>query len=260
MKLKVDDKGNVVLDNGLPVWVADDGKEIAYNVPELVNKLSAVNSESAGRRKEIDELTAKLKVFDGIDPEKYKALEAKAADLESGKLIESGKLEEVRQQISQGYAAKIADLEKARAADVEKSTQALQAKDAAIRSLLVKSAFDASGYLREKTVLPPDLAYQSFGKHFEVKEENGELKVVATIEGQPIFSRANPGTPATPEEAIEAIIESYPMRDRIMKTTQGGANTPPSGVPGGGGAPKSLADCKTEDEKVAYLKSKAGAV
>lgn len=54
MKLKLDENGHVVLKDGFPVWVADDGTEIAYNVPDLVNKISAVNGESAGRRKEID--------------------------------------------------------------------------------------------------------------------------------------------------------------------------------------------------------------
>mgnify|MGYP001057814548 CR=1 FL=1 len=73
MKLKLDENGHVVLKDGFPVWVADDGTEIAYNVPDLVNKISAVNGESAGRRKEIDALTAKLKEFEGIDPEKAKA-------------------------------------------------------------------------------------------------------------------------------------------------------------------------------------------
>ena len=70
MKLKLDENGHVVLKDGFPVWVAEDGAEIAYNVPDLVNKISAVNAESAGRRKYIDALTSQLKAFDGIDPEK----------------------------------------------------------------------------------------------------------------------------------------------------------------------------------------------
>lgn len=73
MKLKLDENGHVVVKDGFPVWVAEDGAEIAYNVPDLVNKISAVNAESAGRRKDIDALTSQLKAFDGIDPEKAKA-------------------------------------------------------------------------------------------------------------------------------------------------------------------------------------------
>ena len=70
MKLKLDENGHVVVKDGFPVWVAEDGAEIAYNVPDLVNKISAVNAESTGRRKDIDALTSQLKAFDGIDPEK----------------------------------------------------------------------------------------------------------------------------------------------------------------------------------------------
>ncbi|MDR2743821.1 MAG: hypothetical protein LBB66_01275 [Desulfovibrio sp.] len=133
MKLKLDEKGNVVLENGLPVWIADDGKEIPYDVPALVTKLSAVNAESAGRRKEIDELAAKLKAFEGVDPAKYKELSEKAADLDAGKLIDAGKVEEVKKQIAASFEAKIADLEKARLNESESAKKTLQDKDAAIR-------------------------------------------------------------------------------------------------------------------------------
>ena len=39
MKLKLDENGHVVVKDGFPVWVAEDGAEIAYNVPDLVNKI-----------------------------------------------------------------------------------------------------------------------------------------------------------------------------------------------------------------------------
>ena len=51
MKLKLDENGHVVMKDGFPALVADDGKEIAYNVPDLLNRLSARNAESAGRLK-----------------------------------------------------------------------------------------------------------------------------------------------------------------------------------------------------------------
>ena len=76
-------------------------------------------------------------------------------------------------------------------------------------------------------MLPSDVAYASFGRHFEVKEENGELRVVATMNGQPIFSRSDPGTFAAPEEALEAIIDKYPMKDRILKAPDGGSGSHP---------------------------------
>ena len=229
MKLKLDENGHVVVKDGFPVWVAEDGAEIAYNVPDLVNKISAVNAESAGRRKvhrRPDQPSSRQ--FEGIDPEKAKAALETVANLDAGKLIDAGKVDDLKTEIKKSYDGKISDLEKALADSKKDSADRLAAKEASIRTLLVKGIFDSSAFLKDKTVLPSDVAYASFGRHFEVKEENGELRVVATMNGQPIFSRSDPGTFAAPEEALEAIIDKYPMKDRILKAPDGGSGSHPN--------------------------------
>lgn len=240
MKLKLDENGHVVVKGGFPIWVAEDGKEIAYDVPKLVGDLSRLNADAAARGKEADGLNAKLRLFEGIDPEKAKAALETVANLDAGKLIDAGKVETLKAEIKKSYDGKVSDLEKALAKSQKDAADKLAARDASIRNLLVKGIFDSSAFLKDKTVLPPDVAYASFGKHFEVKEENGELKVLATLNGQPIYSRANPGTFATPEEALEDIIDKYPMKDRILKTTPGGSGSQgnASYVPGGKVIPK----------------------
>ena len=87
-------------------------------------------------------------------------------------------------EIKKSYDGKISDLEKALADSKKDSADRLAAKEASIRTLLVKGIFDSSAFLKDKTVLPSDVAYASFGRHFEVKEENGELRVVATMNDQ----------------------------------------------------------------------------
>ena len=129
MKLKLDENGHVVVKDGFPVWVAEDGAEIAYNVPDLVNKISAVNAESAGRRKDIDALTSQLKAFDGIDPEKAKAALETVANLDAGKLIDAGKVDDLKMEIKKSYDGKISDLEKALADSKKDSADRLAAKE-----------------------------------------------------------------------------------------------------------------------------------
>ena len=136
MKLKLDENGHVVVKDGFPVWVAEDGAEIAYNVPDLVNKISAVNAESAGRRKDIDALTSQLKAFDGIDPEKAKAALETVANLDAGKLIDAGKVDDLKMEIKKSYDGKISDLEKALADSKKDSADRLAAKEASIRTHL----------------------------------------------------------------------------------------------------------------------------
>jgi hypothetical protein len=40
MKLKLDDKGQVVVQDGKPVYVADDGKEIVFDYPATLQTIS----------------------------------------------------------------------------------------------------------------------------------------------------------------------------------------------------------------------------
>ena len=228
MKLKLDEKGQVVLENGLPVWVADDGKEIAYDVPRLVNDLSKVNSESAGRRKDIEALNEKLKAFENIDPAKYRELEEKLASIDQGKLIEAGKVEELKASVAKGYEQRLAEMQKMVADKEAAHKSEMEKVQGRIRNMAVKSLFDGSNFLRDKTVLTPDIAFSSFGQNFTVEEAGDGYKITASINGQPILSRANPGELATPEEALEAIIEAYPLKDRILKAPGGG-----SGAQGG---------------------------
>lgn len=254
MQIKKDESGNPIFDGDKPVYVWPDGKEAAVDVDKLFSDLSATRNEAAGRRKDVESLSEKFKAFDGIEPEAArKALETVSL-LDAGKLVEAGKMEEFKAQVEQGWKVKLEDKDKAHAKNIEELTQALSGKDAAIRHLVVRSAFDSSSFLREKTTLPPDMAYAAFGKHFEVKEENGEIKAVASIDGQPIFSRANPGTFANPEEAIEALIEKYPYKERILRDTlPGGSGASKSQY--SGGLPKKFVDCKTTEEKAAWLKN-----
>ena len=160
--------------------------------------------------------------------EQAKAALETVANFDAGKLIDAGKVDDLKMEIKKSYDGKISDLEKALADSKKDSADRLAAKEASIRTLLVKGIFDSSAFLKDKTVLPSDVAYASFGRHFEVKEENGELRVVATMNGQPIFSRSDPGTLATPEEALEAIIDKYPMKDRILKAPDGGSGSHPN--------------------------------
>ena len=161
MKLKLDETGHVVVKDGFPVWVADDGKELAYDVPKLVGDLSRVNAESAGRRKELDGLNAKLRLFDGLDPEKARSALETVANLDAGKLLDAGKVDALRAEIKKAYDGKVSDLEKALANTQKEAADKLAARDASIRNLLVKGIFDSSAFLKDKTVLPPDVCHTS---------------------------------------------------------------------------------------------------
>ena len=82
MKLKLDANGNVVVENGMPVYIHDDGKEIPFDAVAAMTKITSLNGEAKTHREAKEAAEANLAKFSGItDP--AKALEA----LKSGKRV-----------------------------------------------------------------------------------------------------------------------------------------------------------------------------
>ena len=75
MKLKLDENGHVAVSDGKPVYVHDDGKEIPFDAPAAMQKISGLNAEAkqyreakgTQHREAKEAAEAKLKAFDGIE-------------------------------------------------------------------------------------------------------------------------------------------------------------------------------------------------
>ena len=227
MKLKLDDEGIAVLQDGMPVYVHDDGKEIPFDGARAFSKISELGAENKSHRERADALAAQMKAFEGVNAEEArKALEL-AKNIKDGDLLKADKVEELKKQYLKSIEESFSAKEKALLEKITESEKTLASKDDSIRRLLIKGAFDSSKFLTEKTTLPPDMAFTHFGKHFTVEDHNGDLRIVAKdSDGNTILSRTRHGDAATPEEAIESIIEKYQFKDHILKSTPGGAGTP----------------------------------
>lgn len=226
MKLKLDANGNAVLQEGMPVYVHDDGKEAPFDAAATVATIKARNAEAKQHRERAELAEGKLKLFEGIeDPaEALKAI-ATVKNLDAKKLVDAGEVEKVKAEVAKVYEAKLSDANK-RAETIESQ----------FHGELIGGAFARSKFLTEKTVLPTDLAQSAFGKHFKV--DGGKLKAF-DAEGNPIFSRKNPGAAAEFDEAIEIIVDAYPRKDSILRGPNGsGSGTPGNG--GGGGGAKTM--------------------
>lgn len=221
MKLKLDENGNAVVQDGKPVYVADDGKEITYDAPSMHATISRLNREAQGHREAKEAAEAQLQAFKGLDPEAArKALEL-AGNLDAQKLIDAGKVEEIK-------AAAIRSVEEKYAPFV-KEAETLRNE---IRSEKIGGSFARSEFIAKRTILPPDIAQATFGQHFELKDGQILAKDPA---GNLIYSDANPGNPAGFDEALEKIVNGYAHRDRILKGS-GHSGSGATGVDGSGGA------------------------
>lgn len=218
MKLKLDDQGHVVLQDGKPVYVYEDGKEVAFDAPGTVNTITRLNAEAKTHREGKEAAETALKAFEGITDgaAAKKALEI-VANLDQKKLVDAGEIEKVKEEISKAYKGQVDELS-AKAQTFEK--QLYEEK--------IGGAFSRSKYIGEKLAIPADLVQSKFGAAFKV--EDGKT-IAYDQHGQKIYSRTRPGEIADFDEAIESLVEQYPHRDHILK----GSGASGSGASNNGG-------------------------
>lgn len=228
MKLKLDAEGRAVLSDGKPVYVHDDGKEVAHDAAQAIAKISALNREAQSHRERAETAEASLKRFDGIsDPAAAKKALETLANMDAKKLVDAGEVERLKADIAKSYETKISEIETAK-----------QALERDFWNEKIGGAFARSKFITEKVAVPSDLIQNAFGQRFKL--ESG--KVVAYDQsGQRIMSRANPGDFADFEEAIETLISAYPHKDAILRGSNAqGPNARPDAMNGSNAGAKAI--------------------
>lgn len=247
MKLKtieIDGKTYAEVSDGHPVYVHDDGKEAPFDAAATVATIKARNAEAKTHRERAEAAEGRLKAFDGIEDAEAarKALET-VSKIDQKALIDAGQVDQVKAEINRAWESKLTDAE-TRAQTLEQQ----------LHGEIVGGSFARSKFIAEKLAIPADMIQATFGNRFAIAD--GKLKAT-DADGSLIYSRKNPGAPADFDEALEILVDQYPHKDTILKAD----NKPGSGAPtnsgGRPGAPASLADCKSDEERVTYLQAAA---
>lgn len=240
MKLKFDENNQVVVQDGKPVYVHDDGKEMAFDAPQALAKISALNGEAKQHREAKEAAEKKLAAFGDMDAEAAKKALETVKNLDDKKLIDAGEVERVKAEAKKAYDEQLA------AANKERDDIKTQ-----YHTAMISGEFARSSFIKDKTILPPDIMQAQFGKHFTVNEQG---TIVATdANGNQIWSRTNPGSAASFDEAIEEIIGGYSHKDSILRGTNA---TGAGATQAGSTAPtKAFGELKTTAEKAAWLEA-----
>lgn len=212
MPFKLTDDGNIATQevNGakLPVFVHADGKEAPFDADFTLSKIRQLNGEAQGHRERAEAAEAKLKPFEGItDPAAaVKALKT-VQNLNDKQLVDAGEVERVKSEAIKAMEAQFAPVV------AERDTLAKQLEQQLIGGGFARSKLVTDDKHPKRLAIPADVAEAFFGRNFTVKDG----KVVAKdANGQPIFSRSRPGEPADFDEALEQLVDAYPMKDRIL--------------------------------------------
>lgn len=232
MKLKLDDKNQVVVEDGKPVYVYSDGKEVAFDAAASVAKISALNAEARDHRIAKEAAETKVKAFEGIDDPAAakKALET-LQNIDEGKLITAGKVEEIKNAAKRAAEEQVAAANKANAEKLQETTLQRDNLQNELYSEKIGGSFTRSKFISDKVAVPPDMLQAQFGRAFKI--EDGNI-VAYDSKNAKIFSRAKPGELADFDEAIETLIDAYPYKANILKGSgaSGGGTQQSGGVNG----------------------------
>jgi hypothetical protein len=221
MKLKLDDAGHVVVQDGKPVYMTDDGKEVAFDAPGTAATISRLNAEAKGHRERAETAEKSLKAFEGIeDPKAAIAALTTIKNLDDKKLIDAGEVEKVKAETIKALEAQYAPTVK-KAQDLE----------AALYAEKIGGSFARSKFIADKIAIPPDMMEAKFGSAFKI--EDGKVAAYDHT-GKAIYSKSRPGELADFDEALEVLVDTYPHRDGVLKgNNNGGAGSRGGTSPGG---------------------------
>ena len=218
MQIKTDENGVVALDNGLPVYIKDDGTESPFDAKATLASITRLNAEARDHRKRADAAEARLKDFDGLDDPAAarKAMET-LGNLDAKKLIDAGEVDKVKSEITKVWQTKL-DEATTKANGIEKQ----------LYNEMIGGGFSRSKFVQEKMAIPADMVQSHFGRFFSVNE--GQV-VAQDTTGNPIYSATRPGELAAFDEALSILVSQYPNKDHILK----GAGSSGGGATGGSG-------------------------
>lgn len=202
-KLKTDDAGNAVLNDGKPVYVKEDGSEVSIDMNQTNQTISRLNAEAKTHREAKEAAESALKAFESIDPAKAKEAMETLAKLDQKKLIDAGQIDVVKSEISKSYEEKLAAERKQREEIADR-----------YNSTLRSNAFSRSKFITDKIGVPVDMIEATFGKNFKI-EDDGSIR--GYMNGAPIYSPDRPGEVASFDEALSVLVNAYPNRDLILK-------------------------------------------
>ena len=243
MKLKtveVDGKQYAEIQDGKPLYVEDDGKEVAFDATGTRSTITRLNAEAKDHRVRADSAEKIVKTFEGIDdPAAAKKALGIVANLDAKTLVDAGEIEKVKTEISKAFQTQL-----------DEANGKAQTFEQQLYAEKIGGSFARSAFIAEKLAVPADMVQATFGQNLKI--EDGKV-VAYDSQGQKIFSRARPGELADFDEAIETLVSQYPHRDHILKSSNANGGGAQGSDGGNSGAKGNFGGSKAD--RVAAIKA-----
>lgn len=210
-KLALDGDGN-------PIWIAPGGAEQSVKGDTIAN-LNREAKQHRTAKEDAERQLAKYRDDKGklIDPDVAKSAIDKISKIDAKQLIDAGEVDRVRDEIRNEFTTQLTEKD-----------QAIAERDSKIDNMLIDQVFNGSEFIAKQVNVPRDFFQAGMRQNFKV--EDGKV-VAYDRDGNRLMSKKAVGEYATPDEAIELLIERHPQKDMILKAPDGGG----TGGNGGGG-------------------------
>lgn len=241
-----DGKTYALVQDGKPVYKADDGKDVAFDAASTVNTINRLTEESKGFKARAQTAETTLKAFEGLDATAARDALDKLSKIDAKKLVEAGDMDAAIQAALKPYTEKLTAAEKANG-DLS----------AALSRETIGNRLAQSKYAEDRlTPAGRDLILALNGD--KLKVEDGAVYGV-DANGAKILSRSRHGEVADLDELLGIFTDAYPHKDHILKSS-GAAGSGAQGGNGGGATTKTITrsqfDAMPQAERMAA--SKAG--
>lgn len=228
MKLKLDDNGYAVIQDGKPVYEHADGKEIPFDGLQAFNKIKDLNTEAKTWREKFEAAQKIAETVGDLDLDAARKALDHVANWNEKQFVEAGEVEKIKEGVSKALNDKLEETRRAMQQQIDQAQKLVKEKDDALAKELIGGRFARSKYISEKLAIPPDLVEARFGSNYRIEEGR---PVAYDMLGNKIYSRLNAGEVADVDEALEILVDNYPHKFSILK---GSPATGGGGVAGPG--------------------------
>jgi len=214
MKPKLDAEGNILLRDGNPVFVLEDGSEKTF---VDAGKLSEAKKWSADLQKRLDDIESKFK---GVDPETYYDLLKTREDAEDRKLRDEKKFDELLEKKTQA-------LKQDHFHALAERSERIKSLEASHRKLLLDN--EVLNAATKAAAHNPEKILAIVRANLDLVEKDGSFQpVVKDKKGELRFNKK--GEPMSISDLLGELTESDGYL--FKPSDAGGAGSQPSGMPG----------------------------
>lgn len=238
MKLKtttIEGKTYAEVHDGKPLYIEDDGKEVAFDAPGTRTTISRLNAEAKGHREGKEAAEAALKAFDGLDAKAAKEAIEKLSKIDAKKLVEAGDMDAAIQTALKPVQEELAAS--------KKENEGLRGS---LNKEVIGNAFGRSKFVTDKlTPAGADLIRTLYADRIKVEEGK---PVGYDMNGQKLYSKARPGELADFDEIVESLVEHYSFKEHILRGTGSSGTGAKAGSGSGASGDKTIT--RTDFEKL----------